>query len=70
MLRLAKDLTENNNGARVLIVCSKITALTFCGPSETHLDSLVGQTFSGDGAIVVIVGSEPLPVENHLFELV
>ncbi|KAI4294840.1 hypothetical protein MLD38_037468 [Melastoma candidum] len=26
VLRLAKDLTENNRGSRVLVVCSEITA--------------------------------------------
>ncbi|KAI4346157.1 hypothetical protein L6164_013230 [Bauhinia variegata] len=40
VLRLAKDLVENNKGARVL-VRSEITAVTFRGPSATHLDSLV-----------------------------
>lgn len=50
VLRLAKDLAENNKGARVLVVCSEITAVTFRGPSDTHLDSLVGQALFGDGA--------------------
>ena len=70
MLRLAKDLAENNKGARVLVVCSEITAITFRGPSDTHRDSLVGQALFGDGAAAVIVGSDPLPVEKPLFELV
>ncbi|RDX83962.1 Chalcone synthase 1, partial [Mucuna pruriens] len=70
VLRLAKDLAENNKGARVLVVCSEITAVTFRGPSDTHLDSLVGQALFGDGAAAVIVGSDPLPVENPLFQLV
>ena len=42
-LQLAKELAENNRGARVLVVCSEITAVTFRGPHESHLDSLVGQ---------------------------
>ncbi|KAJ8763903.1 hypothetical protein K2173_003685 [Erythroxylum novogranatense] len=70
VLRLAKDLAENNKGARVLVVCSEITAVTFRGPSDTHLDSLVGQALFGDGAAAVIVGSDPLPVEKPMFELV
>ncbi|KAL8486809.1 hypothetical protein ACS0TY_023024 [Phlomoides rotata] len=49
VLRLAKDLAENNAGARVLVVCSEITAVTFRGPSDAHLDSLVGQALFGDG---------------------
>ncbi|XP_043700563.1 chalcone synthase-like [Telopea speciosissima] len=71
VLRLAKDLAENNKGARVLIVCSEIHAVSFRGPSETHLDSLVGQSLFGDGAAAVIVGADPIPgVEKSLFELV
>uniref|UniRef100_A0A7N0V9W2 Chalcone synthase n=2 Tax=Kalanchoe fedtschenkoi TaxID=63787 RepID=A0A7N0V9W2_KALFE len=71
VLRLAKDLAENNKGARVLVVCSEITAVTFRGPSDTHLDSLVGQALFGDGAAAIIIGSDPVPeVEKPLFELV
>ncbi|KAK7301978.1 hypothetical protein RJT34_12855 [Clitoria ternatea] len=71
VLRLAKDLAENNAGARVLVVCSEITVVTFRGPNETHLDSLVGQALFGDGASSVIVGSDPDPsIERPLFHLV
>nr|AMW36063.1 chalcone synthase [Paeonia suffruticosa] len=71
VLRLAKDLAENNKGARVLVVCSEITAVTFRGPSDTHLDSLVGQALFGDGAAAIIIGSDPVVgVEKPLFELV
>ncbi|OMO55635.1 hypothetical protein CCACVL1_27143 [Corchorus capsularis] len=71
VLRLAKDLAENNKGARVLVVCSEITSVTFHGPSETHLDNLVGQALFGDGASAVIVGADPDPkTEKPLFELV
>ncbi|PHT48756.1 Chalcone synthase 2, partial [Capsicum baccatum] len=71
VIRLAKDLAENNKGARVLVVCSEITAVTFRVPSDTHLDSMVGQALFGDGAAALIVGSDPLPeVERPLFELV
>nr|ALS20362.1 stilbene synthase [Morus alba var. atropurpurea]AOK93458.1 chalcone synthase 4 [Morus alba var. atropurpurea] len=71
VLRLAKDLAENNKGARVLVVCSEITAVTFRGPSELHLDSMVGQALFGDGAAAVIVGAEPdLSIERPIFQLV
>ncbi|CAA2968463.1 chalcone synthase [Olea europaea subsp. europaea] len=71
VLRMAKDLAENNKGARVLVVCSEITAVTFRGPDDTHLDSLVGQALFGDGAAAVIVGSDPvIGVERPLFQLV
>ncbi|KAL7251278.1 hypothetical protein ACSBR1_013165 [Camellia fascicularis] len=71
VLHLAKDLAENNKGARVLVVCSEITAVTFHGPSDAHLDSLVGQALFGDDAAAIIIGSDPiLEVEKPLFELV
>lgn len=72
VLRVAKDLAENNRGARVLVVCSEITAVTFRGPSESHLDSLVGQALFADGAAAVIVGADPdeLAYEQPLFQLV
>nr|BAA94594.1 pinocembrin chalcone synthase [Pinus densiflora] len=70
VLRVAKDLAENNRGARVLVVCSEITAVTFRGPSDTHLDSMVGQALFGDGAAALIVGADPVPqVEKPCFEL-
>ncbi|KAK2966572.1 hypothetical protein RJ640_009344 [Escallonia rubra] len=71
VLCLAKDLAKNNAGACVLVVCSEITAVTFCGPSDTHLDSLVGQALFGDGAAAVIVGVDPdVSFESPLFQLV
>jgi chalcone synthase len=73
VLRVAKDLTENNLNARVLVVCSEITAVTFRGPSATgsHLDNLVAQALFGDGAAAVVIGADPgEPVERPLFELV
>lgn len=71
VLRLAKDLAENNRGARVLVVCSEITAVTFRGPSDTHLDSLVGQALFGDGAAAMIIGADPdTSIERPLFEMV
>uniref|UniRef100_A0A7N0VL69 Chalcone synthase n=1 Tax=Kalanchoe fedtschenkoi TaxID=63787 RepID=A0A7N0VL69_KALFE len=71
VLRLAKDLAENNRGARVLVVCSAITAMMFRGPSDTHLDSLVGQALLGDGAAAVVIGSDPDQfVERPLYEIV
>ncbi|XP_058783342.1 chalcone synthase-like [Vicia villosa] len=71
VLRLAKDLAENNIGARVLVVCSELTVVTFRGPNENHLDSLVGQALFGVGASSVIVGSNPDErIEKPLFYLV
>ncbi|XP_071718283.1 chalcone synthase 1-like [Rutidosis leptorrhynchoides] len=42
-LRLAKDLAENNKGASVLVVCCDISEIYFRGPSNTDLDTLLGQ---------------------------
>lgn len=70
VLRLAKDLAENNRGARVLVVCSEITITIFRGPCETRIDSLVGQALFGDGAAALIVGSDPDPaLERPLYHL-
>ncbi|XP_076960712.1 chalcone synthase-like [Bidens hawaiensis] len=71
VLRLAKDLAENNKGSRVLVGCSEIMATIFCGPSEDHVDTLLGQALFGDGAAAIIVASDPdLAVEHPLFEIV
>ncbi|KAK1362664.1 hypothetical protein POM88_047138 [Heracleum sosnowskyi] len=70
VLRLAKDLAENNKGARVLVVCSEIMVFTFQGPNETNLGSLISQALFGDGAGAVIVGSDPITgIEKPLFEI-
>ncbi|KAG6431279.1 hypothetical protein SASPL_109357 [Salvia splendens] len=69
-LRIAKDLAENNAGARVLAVCSEITAISFRGPTDAHLDNLIGQALFGDAAAAVIVGSDPVSgAEQPLFEI-
>ncbi|KAL8158392.1 chalcone synthase 9-like [Apium graveolens] len=71
VLRLAKDLAENNKGARVLAVCCEMTVIGFRGPNGMPTDSLVAQVLFGDGAAAVIVGSDPVVgVENPLFEIV
>ncbi|KAL2939543.1 Chalcone synthase [Bienertia sinuspersici] len=71
VIRLAKDLAENNRGARVLVVCSEITAICFRGPTETHLDSMVGQALFGDGAGALIVGADfDESIERPLFKMV
>ncbi|MCL7052150.1 hypothetical protein MKW94_015657 [Papaver nudicaule] len=74
VLRLAKDLAENNAGARVLIVCSETSLITFRGPSDTHVDSLVGHALFSDGAGAMIVGSDPnatnLVAEHPIFQIV
>ncbi|XP_010112845.2 chalcone synthase [Morus notabilis] len=69
-LRLAKDLTENNKGARVLVVCSEIMTFNFRAPSEAHMDFLVGQAIFGDGAAAAVVGADPdILIERPIFIL-
>ncbi|GAB4826078.1 Chitin synthase, class 2 [Ancistrocladus abbreviatus] len=71
VLRIAKDVVENNKGARLLVVCSEITTIFFRGPSEHHMDSLVGQTLFGDGAAALIIGSDvDETIEKPLFQLI
>ncbi|KAI8571280.1 hypothetical protein RHMOL_Rhmol01G0107300 [Rhododendron molle] len=59
VLRLAKDLAENNPGSRVLVLCCEIMPSAFHGPpslQHAHLDILTGHAIFGDGAGAVIVG--------------
>ncbi|KAG8090649.1 hypothetical protein GUJ93_ZPchr0011g28185 [Zizania palustris] len=71
VLRVAKDLAENNRGARVLVVCSETTVMSFRGPSESHLDYIIGESLFNDGAAAVIVGSDPdEATERPLFQMV
>jgi chalcone synthase len=73
VLRVAKDLEENNLDAHMLVVYSEITMVTFREPSAmgSHLDNLVAQALFRDGAAVVVTGTDPkVPTERPLFELV
>ncbi|CAN6242114.1 unnamed protein product [Urochloa humidicola] len=67
-LHLAKELAENNRGARVLVACSETTLVCFSGPDGGNL---VGHALFGDGAGAVIVGAGRLAAgERPLFEMV
>ncbi|CAN6175488.1 unnamed protein product [Urochloa humidicola] len=69
-LQLAKELAENNRGARVLVACSEITLIAFYGPEDGCLDNILGQALFGDGSGAVIIGADPVaPVERPLFEM-
>ncbi|KAJ7160496.1 hypothetical protein O6H91_03G003300 [Diphasiastrum complanatum] len=70
VMRVAKDLAENNKGSRVLVACSETTIVTFRAPSDEHVDGLVVSALFGDGASAAIVGSDPITgVEKPLFEI-
>ncbi|TVU03446.1 hypothetical protein EJB05_50996, partial [Eragrostis curvula] len=67
-LQLAKELAENNRGARVLVACAEITLVCFAGPDGSNL---VGHALFGDGAGVAIVGAGAFAGgERPLFEMV
>ncbi|KAL4620506.1 hypothetical protein ACB092_06G159300 [Castanea dentata] len=72
ILRIAKDLAENNVAARVLAVCSEMTVDSFRGPLDSDMSCLVGQAIFGDGAAALIIGAnhDTLLEERPLFELV
>uniref|UniRef100_N1R3C1 Chalcone synthase n=1 Tax=Aegilops tauschii TaxID=37682 RepID=N1R3C1_AEGTA len=70
-LRLAKDLAENNRGARILVACVELTVTAFRAPHEADtFDTLIPQGLFGDGAGAVIVGADPDVHERPLFEMV
>nr|3OV3_A Chain A, Curcumin synthase [Curcuma longa]3OV3_B Chain B, Curcumin synthase [Curcuma longa]3OV3_C Chain C, Curcumin synthase [Curcuma longa]3OV3_D Chain D, Curcumin synthase [Curcuma longa] len=70
MLRIAKDLAENNRGARVLVVACEITVLSFRGPNEGDFEALAFQAGFGDGAGAVVVGADPLEgIEKPIYEI-
>ncbi|VFR01567.1 unnamed protein product [Cuscuta campestris] len=70
VLRLAKDIAENNKDSRILAVCTESSAIGFRGPSPDHIDNLVAQSLFGDGAAALIIGSDPKPnIEKPIFEI-
>ncbi|KAL6622569.1 hypothetical protein ACP70R_032448 [Stipagrostis hirtigluma subsp. patula] len=69
-LRVAKDIAENNRGARVLVACAELTLVLFRAPHVDHADALVMQALFGDGAGAVVVGADPVSVEQPDFEMV
>ncbi|CAL9103870.1 unnamed protein product [Musa acuminata var. zebrina] len=70
MLRIAKDIAENNRDARVLLVACEVNTLIFRGPDERDIQSLAGQAAFADGAAAVIVGADPIQgVEKPIFEI-
>ncbi|CAD5185969.1 curcumin synthase 3-like [Musa acuminata AAA Group] len=70
ILRIAKDIAENNKDARVLVVACELNTLIFRGPDERDFLSLAGQAAFADGAAAVIVGADPIQgVEKPIFEM-
>ncbi|KAJ1275709.1 hypothetical protein BS78_05G156800 [Paspalum vaginatum] len=72
-LRVAKDIAENNRGARVLVACAQATAMLFGAPGRLPLDLVVAMSLFGDGAGAAILGADPEdddPAERPIFHLV
>uniref|UniRef100_A0A804P0J5 Chalcone/stilbene synthase N-terminal domain-containing protein n=1 Tax=Zea mays TaxID=4577 RepID=A0A804P0J5_MAIZE len=72
-LRIAKDIAENNRGARVLVACADMWSVvdSYTVPNEAHRYGIIGHAIFGDGAGAVVVGSRPQePVERPIFEMV
>lgn len=56
-LRIAKDIAENNHGARVLVACADVALVAFQAPDEADLGAPVVHSLVGDGAGAIIVGT-------------
>jgi predicted naringenin-chalcone synthase len=73
VLRLSKDIAENNRSARILVACVELTITSFRGPDEEDtFETLINQALFSDGAGAVIVGADPVYTagERPLFEMV
>jgi len=68
---LAKDLAENDDRARVLVVCAEAVVIGFGAPDEANPEGLVVNSLFGDGAGAVIVGAGPVAaIERPIFRMV
>uniref|UniRef100_A0A0E0M5Z6 Chalcone/stilbene synthase N-terminal domain-containing protein n=1 Tax=Oryza punctata TaxID=4537 RepID=A0A0E0M5Z6_ORYPU len=66
--KLAKERAENNHDTRVLLALSEMTLVCFSTPDESKI---VGHGLFGDGAGVIILGTDSLTDGEHpLFEMV
>ncbi|GJN25468.1 hypothetical protein PR202_gb13297 [Eleusine coracana subsp. coracana] len=75
-IRVAKDLAENNHGARVLVACVETFLTAFRAPDDDGdlISDLLSITLFGDGAGAVIVCAGPMlmmsPTERPVFHIV
>ena len=68
---LAKNLAENDDRARVLVVCAEAVVIGFGAPDEANPEGLVVNSLFGDGAGAVIVGDGPVAaIERPIFRMV
>uniref|UniRef100_N1QYW0 Chalcone synthase 2 n=1 Tax=Aegilops tauschii TaxID=37682 RepID=N1QYW0_AEGTA len=61
-LQIAKELAENNRGARVLVACSELTLIAFYGPQDGCLDTIVPRLLAENIERVLIDAFEPLGI--------
>ena len=72
-LRVAKDIAENNRGARVLVACADMWSVmdAYVVPDVVQRYGITGRALFGDGAGAVVVGADPqAPVERPILEMV
>ena len=70
MLFIVQDLIENNKGFCVLIMCSKITIVTFRGIDDIYFDNLIVHALFVDDVAALIVGANMIQgVERLLFQM-
>ncbi|PUZ45069.1 hypothetical protein GQ55_8G190700 [Panicum hallii var. hallii] len=68
---IAKDLAENDDRARVLVVCAETIVIGFGAPDEANPNGLVVNSLFGDGAGAAIIGAGPVAaVERPIFHMV
>ncbi|TVU24626.1 hypothetical protein EJB05_27075, partial [Eragrostis curvula] len=76
-LRVAKDVAENNCGARVLVACADVFLAAFRAPEDKAADlgALVARTLWGDGAVAdddtaAATSPRAAGVESPIFHMV
>ncbi|KXG28544.1 hypothetical protein SORBI_3005G134900 [Sorghum bicolor] len=73
-LRVAKDIAENNRGARVLVACADMWSVMdrYVVPDVARRYGIIGRALYGDGAGAVVVGAaDPQELaERPIFEMV
>ncbi|XP_030541114.2 chalcone synthase 6-4-like [Rhodamnia argentea] len=72
VLRIAKDIAENNPEARILTVSVETNVLLFQAPTEDNPASLIPSCTFGDGAAAMVIGTVPLDstAERPLFQII
>ena len=67
-LSVAHKIACENPSNRILVICTELCTLHF--HTAGSLESIVIHSLFADGSAAVIVGSEPRPDENPLYEMI